>query len=191
MWWTDRLNKLPSSYFRCLEEFWVQTVCIIISLKLWWECHLAGHKHSVFGMTFVFITVAAVYIAFREMAEKRWVFARAACHRVGDEATEKCWLNDAHCSCFACLKLFHDLYLYYNLNHSTTWERKKRNCKHSPVNRRVVFVPKGASLLSPQEGLYFIQDELQTFFQSEKVSWCLASLLFKYRFQINEIPAYL
>lgn len=40
-------------------------------------------------MTFVFSAVAAVYIAFREMAEAQWVFVRAVCHRNEDEATEK------------------------------------------------------------------------------------------------------
>lgn len=37
-------------------------------------------------MTFVFSAVAAVYIAFREMAAAQWVFARAVCHSDGDEA---------------------------------------------------------------------------------------------------------
>lgn len=37
-------------------------------------------------MTFVFSAVAAVYIAFREMAEAQWVSARTECHRDGEEA---------------------------------------------------------------------------------------------------------
>lgn len=43
---------------------------------------------------------------------------------VRDEATEKCWLNAAHCSCLGCLNNLHDLYLYYNLNPSTTYKKK-------------------------------------------------------------------
>lgn len=100
----------PSSFF-----FFLGPNCSlgkIISFKLWLECHLAGHKHSAFGMNFVFSEVAAVYIAFREMAEAHLVFVRAACCRNGDEATEKCWLKDANSSCFDCFIFFFIFMIY-------------------------------------------------------------------------------
>lgn len=118
----------PSFFFFFFEKFWIQAATAgslgtTISVEPWWEYHLAGRKHSMFGMTFVFSAVAAVYTAFREKAEAQWIFARAICHRDGDEATEKYSINDAHRSRFGCLITFHDLYLeheYYFLKHSAT-----------------------------------------------------------------------
>lgn len=71
-------------------------------------------------MTFVFSAVAAVYIAFRE-TQAQWVFQELCVTGMEMGQQEKCWINDANCSCFGCLKTFHDLYLereYYNLKHS-------------------------------------------------------------------------
>lgn len=54
------------------------------------------------------------------------------------------------------------------------------NFKHSPVNGRSVFVPKGASSFSVHRTVYVLQDEVQTFFKSEKNTWVLALILFAY-----------
>lgn len=65
-------------------------------------------KHCMWYEPFFFFfgAVAAVYIAFREIAEAQLFFfsARAVCHRDGDEATEKCLVNDTDRSCYGCLK---------------------------------------------------------------------------------------
>lgn len=129
----------------------------IISFKLWLECHLAGHKHSVFGMNFVFSEVAAVYIAFREMAEAHLVFLRAACCRNGDEATEKCWLNDANSSCFDCFIFYFFSWFISTLQfESALHKRKKWSCKHVLVNGWIVFVAEGTSLFSLHKKLHIL-----------------------------------
>lgn len=112
---TINLLLLLRFFFFVFEEFSGQNRSLgkIMTFEFWWECHLVGHKHSLVWCLFS-AQLLLFILFFREMA----------CHGVRDEATEKSWLNAAHCSCLGCLNNLHDLYLYYNLNPSTTYKKK-------------------------------------------------------------------
>lgn len=82
--------------------------------EFWWECQLVDINSLLLVWCLFSVQLLLFILIPREMAR----------HRVRDEATEKCWLNAAHRSCFGCLNILHDLYLYYNLNPSTMYKKK-------------------------------------------------------------------